>query len=106
MVRHANVGFHRAALFDFQLRSFEQRCAFHFWRVEQDFTVALMVAVCMPVAVSAPVSGSYSITASSGNDQRIGPGRRSRIVIRENSRQHKAGIKFTTEAQFKHLLTH
>lgn len=33
------------------------------------FTDALMVAVCMPFAVSAPVYGSYSITAPSGNDQ-------------------------------------
>ena len=32
------------------------------------FTDALMVAVCMPFAVSAPVYGSYSITAPSGND--------------------------------------
>ncbi|ADX32422.1 hypothetical protein G184_gp40 [Erwinia phage ENT90] len=32
-------------------------------------TAALISAVWMPVAVSAPVSGSYSITAPSGNDQ-------------------------------------
>lgn len=33
------------------------------------FTAALLVAVCMSVAVRAPVSGSYSITTPSGNDQ-------------------------------------
>jgi len=32
------------------------------------FTAALMVTVFIPVAVSAPVYGSYSITAPSGND--------------------------------------
>lgn len=64
-----NAAFHRAALGDFQLCSIKQRCAFSFWRVEQDFTAALLVAVCMSVAVRAPVYGSDSITAPSGNDQ-------------------------------------
>ena len=33
------------------------------------FTAALMVAVCMPFAISTPISCSYSITTPSGNDQ-------------------------------------
>jgi len=64
-----NAAFNRAALGDFQLCSIKQRCAFSFWRVEQDFTAALLGAVCISVAVRAPVSGSYSITTPSRNHQ-------------------------------------
>lgn len=81
--RYAYVAFHRAALGDFQLSSFEQRCAFSFWRVEQDFYRCFigcrLYVGCGQSTGFRLVLDHHAVEKSPV--QRIGRGRQSRVVI-------------------------
>ncbi len=110
---------HRAAFFHLDRAGGQLVGANHFGGIEGDFLLALTVtdgqvtttdaeavtsALLMPLTVSLPVSGSYSITAQPGNATRQpsadadGAGRGGKIIV-VNAGQDKGGIELAANGQ-------